>query len=401
MNATGDGKRRATACLKVNNCEVRFRLDTAADVNTLQKRFVKKSPVIKSNQSLVIWNGTQMEPLGETKLDVVNEKTGQTLPVTFTVVKNNLNCLLSLTTSQELGMVTINHDKCIAKVEEEPGLLGTATLQTDPEVRPQVLPCRKIPFALEKKVREEIESLIKRGILIRQTEPTDWVSQMAIVEKENGSLRICIDPRPLNKALKREHYKLTTLDDVLPEFKDAKTFTKLDVKEAFWHIKLDEESSKLTKMITPFGRVRWISMPFVLNVSSEILQRHLATALDDLPGLVNVADDILVIGNGPTKEQAMKDHDTKYELLKRRCSEKGIKLNKEKARVKQEEVTFMGHKISDRGIEPGARKVEAIRKMPTPKDVHDVRRFCGMVQYLSKFLDKLSDRLQPLRELTN
>ena len=63
-------------------------------------------------------------------------------------------------------------------------------------------------------------------------------------------------------------------------------------------------------------------MPFGLNVSSEIFQRLLATALDDLPGLINVADDILVIGNGTTKEQAMKDHDREYELLKRRCSEK-------------------------------------------------------------------------------
>ena len=157
---------------------------------------------------------------------------------------------------------------------------------------------------------------------------------------------LCIDPRPLDKALKREHYKLPTLDDVLPEFKDANIFTKLDVKEAFWHIKL----SKFSTMITPFGRVRWTKMPFGLNVSSEIFQRHLATAHDDLPGLINVADDILGVGNGNTKEQAMKDHDRKYELLKRRCSEKGIKLNKEKARAKHEEVIFIGHKISDRGI---------------------------------------------------
>ncbi|KAK3738935.1 hypothetical protein RRG08_006502 [Elysia crispata] len=83
-----------------------------------------------------------------------------------------------------------------------------------------------------------------------------------------------------------------------------------------------------------------------------------------------------------------------------RCSEKGIKLNQDKAREKQKEVIFMGHKISDKGIEPDEQKVEAIKKMQTPKDVHDVRRFCGMVQYLAKFLDKLSDRLQPLRELT-
>ena len=222
---------------------------------------------------------------------------------------------------------------------------------------------------------------------------------MAIVEKKNGSLRICIDPRPLNKVLKREHYKLPTLEKVLPKFREAKMFTKLDVQEAFWHIKLNEKASMLTTMITPFGRVRWTRLPFGLNVSSEIFQRHLTTAIDDLPGIVNVAD-FLVISNGSTDEEAQRDHDRKYKLLKMRCSEKGIKLNQYKAREKQKEVIFMGHMISDKGIEPDEQKVEAIKKMQTPKDVHDVRRFCGMVQYLAKFLDKLSDRLQPLRELT-
>ena len=123
LNAIGDGKKRATACLKVNNCEVRFQVDTAADVNTIQQRFVKKEQVTKSDQTLVMWNETKMTPLGETKLQVLNEKTGQTLPVKFTVVKNNLNCLLSLTTCQDLSLVTINHEKLIAQTTEEPGTL--------------------------------------------------------------------------------------------------------------------------------------------------------------------------------------------------------------------------------------------------------------------------------------
>ena len=76
---------------------------------------------------------------------------------------------------------------------------------------------------------------------------------MAVTRKESdGSLRICIDPQPLNEALMREHYKMPTLDDVLPLLNNAKVFTKLDVKEAFWHVRLDEESSLLTTMITPF-----------------------------------------------------------------------------------------------------------------------------------------------------
>ena len=85
------------------------------------------------------------------------------------------------------------------------------------------------------------------------TEPTEWVSQMAVVHKPNGKLRICIDPLPLNAALKRQYYRLPVLD-VLPKLQNAKIFSKLDVREAFWHVRLDEESSKLTTMIIPFGR---------------------------------------------------------------------------------------------------------------------------------------------------
>ena len=107
---------------------------------------------------------------------------------------------------------------------------------------------------------------------------------MAIVHKPNGKLRICIDPQPLNAALKREHYKLPILDDVLPKLKDAKIFSKLDVKEAYWHVRLDESSSKLTTTITPFGRYMWKRLLFGLKVSSEFFQRKLDKALGDLDG---------------------------------------------------------------------------------------------------------------------
>ena len=69
-------------------------------------------------------------------------------------------------------------------------------------------------------------------------------------------------PQPLNAVLMHEHFKMPTLDDVLPSLHNARVFTKLDVKEAFWHVRLDEQSSLLTTMITPFGRFRWARLPF-------------------------------------------------------------------------------------------------------------------------------------------
>ena len=101
---------------------------------------------------------------------------------------------------------------------------------------PKVLPCRKVPIAIQDAVKEELDRLVNKGVLVPVTEPTEWVSQMAVVHKPNGKLRICIDPQPLNAALKREHYRLPVLDDVLPELKDAKIFSKLDVKEGYWHV---------------------------------------------------------------------------------------------------------------------------------------------------------------------
>ena len=120
----------------------------------------------------------------------------------------------------------------------------------------KILPCRKLPLSQQDGVKKEIDKLVERQVLIPVTEPTKWVSQMAIVRKPNGKLRICIDTQPLNTALMGEHYKLPTLDDVLPKLANAKIFSKFDIREAYWHVKLDKSSSELTTMITPFGRYR-------------------------------------------------------------------------------------------------------------------------------------------------
>ena len=130
---------------------------------------------------------------------------------------------------------------------------------------------------------------------------------MAVVHKRDGKLRICVDR--LNAALKREHYRLTMLDDVLPELKDAKVFSKLDVREAYWHVRLDEPSSELTTMNTPFGRYMWKRLPFGLKETSEIFQRKIDEALGNLKGRVfNIADDIIVVGCGSTDAEAVDDN---------------------------------------------------------------------------------------------
>ena len=217
---------------------------------------------------------------------------------------------------------------------------------------------------------------------------------MAIVRKQTGDIRICIDPQSLNCALQREHYRLPVMDDVLPFLTDAKLFTKFHVKHAYWHIRLDNESSKLTTMITPFGRFRWKRLPFGFKVSSKIFQKRLNEAFCDLPNVFVVADDIVVVGKDKV------DHDKNLQSLYDRCNEKCIILNEKKADIGRNEITFMGHKITGNGIEADPAKISAILDMPEPKDVASVKRFCGMIQYLSCFMPNLCNDLSPLHNLT-
>ena len=189
---------------------------------------------------------------------------------------------MGVETVQDMNLISVNAQCFIAKIvsDDDLGNLGVTSLCVDRSVRPKVLPCRNIPIAIRQNVKNTLDDLERRKVISPVDEPTEWVSQMAIVKKPNGDLRICIDPQPLNKALQREQYKLPVLDDILPELSEAKIFSKLDIKQAYWHVTLDEKSSKLTTMITPFGRYKWNRLPFGLKVSSEIFQKELPLCLD-------------------------------------------------------------------------------------------------------------------------
>lgn len=203
----------------------------------------------------------------------------------------------------------------------------------------------------------------------------------------------------LNQALKRNHYPLPTIEDVLPSLSDAKLFTVLDAKNGFWHIQLDDHSSYLTTFGTPWGRYRWLRMPFGITAAPEEFQRRMDLALEGLEGAKAIADDILVFGTGSTQELAEKSHDERLKAVLERCRQKGVKLNKEKMQFKQEKVAYMGHIITSDGLQADPKKIEAIVNMPKPTDKEGVQRLLGMTNYVQRFAPGLADKTQPLRDL--
>ena len=166
------------------------------------------------------------------------------------------------------------------------------------------MPLRRPPIAIKSKVKAKLDEMVANNIIAPVSEPTDWISALLVVTKPNGDIRVCCDPKPLNKALLRNHHLMPTIDDILPELTDAKVFSSVDASHAFWHVELDDESSKLTTYETPFGRYRWLRLPFGISVAPEEFQRRLQSELTGLQGIAVIADDILIFGCGETVEEA-------------------------------------------------------------------------------------------------
>ena len=238
------------------------------------------------------------------------------------------------------------------------------------------------------------------GVIAKVTQPTPWISSMVAVMKPN-KLRICLDPSELNKAIKRNHYPTPTLEDIAPKLGMAKIFSVVDAKDGFLQVVLDEASSYLTTFWTPFGRYRWRRMPFGIKSASEEFQRRLDEILEGLDNIAVIADDIVIYGSGTNEQEATASHDAAFKALLQRCRERGLRLNKRKLKFKLNNVAYMGHVLTDEGIKADPEQIKAISNMPHPTDVEGVQRILGVVNYLSKFIPRLSTVCEPLRRLTD
>lgn len=252
---------------------------------------------------------------------------------------------------------------------------------------------RRIPIQLREKVKIELNRMVKEGVIEPIDMATEWCAPMVAVLKKNMSVRICVDFTELNKYVIRERMVLPSVDETLAQMGGAKVFSKLDASSGFWQIPLDKKSSILTTFVTPFGRFKFLRLPFGLNSSPEHFQKRIAQVIDGLPGVVNLMDDIIVYG------QNYDEHDTRLRVVLSKLQEANITMNKEKCEFRRTKTKFLGHILDENGVKPDPDKTAAIANMPNPVNVSDVRRFLGMVNYLRKFVPSLSEKAQAIQEL--
>ncbi|GFV16547.1 hypothetical protein TNCV_4417361 [Trichonephila clavipes] len=258
---------------------------------------------------------------------------------------------------------------------------------------PVIHPPRCVPLALQPKSKSTLDRLEKEGTVSKVNKPTDWVCK--VVEKPNGNLRLCLDPRDLNKVIKREHYQIPCTDDIISRLEGKKIFSVVDLKDGFWHVPLDVVSSEICKLNTPFGRYKFNKILFGIVSAPEVFQKRNQKLFRDIERVEIYFDDISLLQD----VMRIHSHDTIMSRVLERAKFLNIQFNPDKLQYRVSEVKYVGQIISKSGIKSDPIHIKAIAEMPTPKSKTEVKRLLGMMNFLLKFITNVSTVTDPLREI--
>ena len=230
----------------------------------------------------------------------------------------------------------------------------------------------RVPFHLMDAVKAELNNMVESGVIRYVTEPTDWCAAMVPVIKKTGAVRICVDVKQLNTAVRCEHHMLPSLEDIAPNHAESKVFSTLDAASGFWQIPIDEDSQLLTTFITPFGRYAFRRLTF--GISSAPRYSKMSTLLEGLDGVELITDDLVVHGRN------REEHDARLNAVLRIINDSGLKLNPKKCVCRKTELTYFGHLIWGDGIKPDPERVEVLLKLSRPNNVSELITVLGMFQ---------------------
>lgn len=216
---------------------------------------------------------------------------------------------------------------------------------------------------------------------------------METAMKGKSDFRIVIDMREPNKAIKRSTFPIPSIEQFRAQLQGAAFFSKLDLKNAFFHLKLHDDSKPLTTFMTSRGPMRYTRLMFGVNAAPEIFQRVMTETLQGIKGVACYIDDILIYAK--TKEE----HDTVLRAVLARLRKANFTLNQEKCEFSTETAKFLGFHISKEGIRPLEEKLEAIKSFRAPKCKSELQSFLGLVTHVSPFIKDMPDKTEPLRAL--
>ena len=272
----------------------------------------------------------------------------------------------------------------------------SAKLSLKRDHTPKFIPSRPVSYKLQHILDEELDNLEANG----QIEPCRyslWNSMLFMVSKPDGSHRLVVDGRAVNKNILQDSYTLPKIRSLLDNMPECNWLTSFDIKSAFTQVPLDEESRHITAFTGNNGkRMQWTRMTQGQMNSSAEFSRCMNQLFSRVPfrSLCIYIDDICM---GSTTEA---EHLRKLRFIFERLTWGNFKLSPKKTQLFRKQIKFLGHTLqSDGAIRIDPQKIEAITRLPNPKSAKDVQRFLGMINYHRDWIPNCADKAAELYDL--
>ncbi|KAJ9561114.1 hypothetical protein OSB04_006274 [Centaurea solstitialis] len=334
--------------------------------------------------------------------------------------RNRKTCLISLLKARRcLSKGCLGFLACVLDVKKEKSVIGNIPVVRDfPEVFQEDLlglpPDRQVEFSIDltpgaapiarapyrlapaemKEMMSQLQELLEKGFIRPSTSP--WGAPVLFVKKKDGSMRMCIDYRELNKVTIKNKYPLPRIDNLFDQLQGASFFSKIDLRSGYHQLKVSEGDVRKTAFRTRYGHFEFLVRPFGLTNAPAAfmdLMNQVCKPLLDKCVIVFI-DDVLVYSRSEVEHE---EHlRAILELLKR----EKLYAKFSKCQFWLREVQFLGHVVSSDGIKVDPAKVEAIKEWEPPKTPSEVRSFLGLAGYYRKFIQDFSRLATPLTKLT-
>ncbi|GJX29543.1 putative reverse transcriptase domain-containing protein [Tanacetum coccineum] len=282
--------------------------------------------------------------------------------------------------------------------EDLSGLPPTRQVEFQIDLIPGVAPVARAPYRLApskmKELSEQLKELSDKGFIRPSSSP--WGAPVLFVKKKDGSFRMCIDYRELNKLTVKNRYPLPRIDDLFDQLQGSSVYSKIDLRSGYHQLRVQEEDIPKTAFRTRYGHYEFQVMPFGLTnapaVFMDLMNRVCKPYLDKF--VIIFIDDILIyLKNKQEHEEHLK---LILELLKK--EELYAKFSKCEFWIPK--VQFLGHVIDSQGIHVDPAKIESIKDWASPKSPTEIRQFLGLAGYYRRFIEGFSKIAKPMTKLT-
>jgi hypothetical protein len=259
---------------------------------------------------------------------------------------------------------------------------------------PRAAPISKTPYRMStpelRELKMKLEELLKKGYIRPSVSP--WGAPVLFVKKKDGTLRLCIDFGKLNKVTVKNKYHFPRINDLFDQFKDAKIFSKIDLRSDYHKVRIKYEDINMISFQTRYGHYEFIVVPFGLSNAPIIFMCLMNDIFREYLNKFDIVflDDIIICS------KSKEEHEKHFRMVLQVLREHQLYAKLSNCSFYQKQIYYLGHIISEEGIEVDLEKIEAIRGWSMPNNVIEVRSFMGLAGYYRIFIEGFSKIAHPI-----